>query len=120
MSKFVNDNRNKRSYLLLHGGFLLYSFSAVLSKVASNHDFLSFFFLFFWGLALAILVVYALLWQIILQRFPLSRAFANRGVVVIWGIIWGFIIFGEQITIGKVLAMLLILVGIVVIGKANE
>ena len=110
---------NKKYYLLLHGGFFLFSFSAVSFKHASSYEPLSFFFLAFWGLGVFILFLYAILWQIILQKFPLSVAFANRGVVVVWGILWGMIVFGEQITFGKVLAATLIVTGIVILGKAN-
>jgi drug/metabolite transporter (DMT)-like permease len=110
---------NKKDYLLLHGGFFLFSFSAIFLKAASAYEPLTFSFLTFWGLALLVLFVYAALWQIILQKFPLSTAFANRGVVVVWGILWGMIIFGEQITLGKTIAAILIVTGIVILGKAN-
>lgn len=110
---------NRKHYLLLHGGFLIISFSGVFLKFASNYDFLSIPFIFFWGVAVSILFVYAIFWQLILRIFPLSTAFANRGVVVAWGIIWGYLIFGEQITIGKIMAALLIFAGIIILGKAN-
>ena len=118
-TSFMKGKIDKKYYLLLHGGFFLFSFSAVFLKTASGYESFSIPFLFFWGLALFILFAYAILWQIILQKFPLSTAFANRGIVVVWGIIWGMIIFGEQINFGKVFAAILIVTGIVILGKAN-
>ena len=115
----MKENIDKKYYLLLHGGFLLFSFSAVSLKAASGQETFSIPFLLFWGLALFILFAYAILWQIILQKFPLSTAYANRGIVVVWVIIWGMIIFGEQINVGKVVAAILIVTGIVILGKAN-
>ena len=113
------DKIEKKYYLLLHGGFLLFSFSAVFLKAASGYDSFSIPFLFLWGLALFVLFLYAILWQVILQKFPLSTAFANRGIVVVWGILWGMIIFREEITVGKVIAAVLIVTGIVILGKGN-
>ena len=118
-TNMVKEKIHKKYYFLLHGGFFLFSFSAVSLKVASGYESFSIPFLAFWGLALFILFLYAILWQIILQKFPLSTAFANRGIVVVWGILWGMIIFREQITFGKVLAAALIVTGIVILGKAN-
>jgi multidrug transporter EmrE-like cation transporter len=51
---------------------------------------------------------------------PLSTVFSNKGVAVIFGIVWGTVIFDEQLTIQKVIATALIVSGIVVIGKAGD
>ena len=115
----IKEKTKKKYYILLHGGFFLLSFAAVFLKLASEHETFSFYFLLFWGLALFILFLYAILWQIILQKLSLSTAFANRGIVVVWGIIWGVTIFREQITLGKVLATVLIVTGIVILGKGK-
>jgi multidrug transporter EmrE-like cation transporter len=110
----------KKDYLLLHAGFLVYSFSAVFLKLASTREMLSIHFGLFWGIGVTILLLYAILWQIILGKFPLSTAFANRGVVVAWGIFWGYFIFEEQITPGKISAAILILIGIIILSRAKK
>jgi multidrug transporter EmrE-like cation transporter len=109
-----------KKYLPLHAIFLLYSLCGVFSKLSAKQDFLSISFIIFYGLSLFILVVYSLLWQIILQKLPLTIAYSNKGVVVIWGILWGFLFFGENFTIIKIVAAILIIAGIAVIGSADE
>ena len=61
-------------------------------------------------------------WNIcdILKRFPLTTAFANKAVVVVWGILWGWIFFGEQITWQKVVGAAVIIAGIVIVVNDNE
>lgn len=88
--------------------------------MAAQHEAWSFYFFLFYGLSLLLAAVYAVLWQIVLQRMPLSAAFANKGIVVAWGLLWGFLIFGEQLTPGKLLAATLIVTGIIILGKAHE
>jgi hypothetical protein len=91
----MNDKKNRgetiklRNYFFLHASLLLYSIGSVFSKLASQEDFLSLGFIFFYGLFLMVLFVYALLWQQILKRFPLTVAFANKAITILWGIVMG-------------------------------
>jgi multidrug transporter EmrE-like cation transporter len=110
----------KKYYLLLHAGFLVYSLNTVFAKLAGRQDLFSLDFFIYYFIYMSILFVYALIWQIVLKNFKLSTAFANRGVCVIWGMMWGSLIFGELLTPGKIIAAALILSGIIVLGKANE
>ena len=59
--------------------------------------------------------MYACAWQQIIKHMPLVSAYANRGVTVIWGIMWGYFLFAEAITIRKVIGAIIIIVVIVFI-----
>jgi small multidrug resistance pump len=75
------------------------------------------FFLFV-GIAFFLLVVYALLWQQVLKRVPLSIAYSNKGVTLLWGLLWGFVFFRESAILSKwntYLGIFLVLVGIFLI-----
>jgi multidrug transporter EmrE-like cation transporter len=61
-----------------------------------------------------------MLWQIILRSTPLTIAFSNKGIVVFWGMLWGLLFFGENINLVKVIAAVLVITGIIVVGKADE
>ena len=63
---------------------------------------------------------YAIGWQQIIKRMPLTAAFANKAVTVVWGIVWGCIFFNEAITPGKVAGAVLVIVGIVVYALADK
>ncbi|AWW27110.1 transporter [Acetobacterium carbinolicum] len=114
----MNDKKNRgetiklRNYFFLHASLLLYSIGSVFSKLASQEDFLSLGFIFFYGLFLMVLFVYALLWQQILKRFPLTVAFANKAITILWGIVWGYLIFGEPLRLGMLLGSIIIVSGI--------
>jgi len=95
------------------------SLCGVFGKFAAKHKFLSPMFILLYGSSLLILVIYSLFWQRILAKIPLTTAFSNKGITVIWGIIWGALFFGEQITIIKMAAAALIISGIVVITTAE-
>lgn len=109
-----------KDYVLLHILILLFSFSSVFSKLASGHDFLSFEFCLFYGLAIFILGIYAILWQQILKKFTLTTAFLNKAVTVIWGIVLGYIILGEGIKLNMIIGAIIVLIGVCIVVKDDE
>src|SRR5574344_1071401 len=110
-----------KNYLFLHALLLLYSFGAICSKLAAGEAFLSVRFCIFYGLVLGNLFIYAILWQQILKRLPLTTAFANKAITIVWGLLWGKLFFGEKITLPKLLGSLVIFVGIcLVVTEQNE
>ncbi len=59
-----------------------------------------------------ILFVYAIAWQQIIKKIPIVSAYVNKSVTVIWGIIFGHLVFGESITVQKVFGVLIIIFGV--------
>ena len=108
-----------RMYVLLHALMLLFSLSPVCSKLAGRQPFLSLPFFFFYGLVIVILGIYALAWQQVIKRMPLTTAYANKAVTVVWGMVWGMLLFGESITPQKVLGAAVIVAGVVLYAFAE-
>ena len=81
---------------------------------------LSFKFCLFYAIIIFLLGFYAIGWQQIIKRLPLTTAFANKAVTVVWGIIWGAVFFHESITVGKVIGAALVIVGVVIYARADE
>lgn len=104
---------------MLHGIVLLYSLSGVCSKTAAGYPFLSGGFIGWYAGALFLLFIYALVWQQVLKRLPLTTAFANKGVTIIWGILWGALLFGEQISLTMVIGAALVFTGIIMVVSAD-
>lgn len=104
-------------YFELYAAFLIYSLCVVLGKTASNYPFFSMEYLFFYGLSLVILGVYAIIWQFLLKRMDLHTAFVNKAVIVIYGAIWGVILFNEAITLKMAIGMIVIMFGIYMLMK---
>lgn len=113
-------NRSKlKTLLLLHLLLMVYSVSNIFSKLAADESFLSLRFCLFYGGVIALLGLYAIGWQQIIKRLPLTTAFANKAVSVIWGIVWGLLFFQESLTAGKIVGALLIVAGVVLFAKAD-
>ena len=109
-----------KAFVLLHAILLLYSFCSVFSKLASQQSFLSLPFILFYGLVIVVLGVYAILWQQVLKKMPLTTAFSNKAVVIVWGMLWGALFLGDQITWYKILGSLIVFPGVVLVVSSNE
>ena len=51
---------------------------------------------------------------------PLTVAYANKGITIIWGMIWGAVLFNEAITLKTIIGGAIILVGIFMVVTNNE
>jgi drug/metabolite transporter (DMT)-like permease len=109
-----------KDFVLLHILFFVSSFSLVMGKCAAVESFFSPRFLMFYGANLFILFVYSIFWQFVLRKFSLTMAYSNRGVLTIWGIMWGVFLFGEHINIATIIAIAFIFAGIAMTGEENE
>lgn len=99
---------------------MVYSLSGVFSKLAAAEPFLSVRFCLFYGAVILLLGFYAIAWQQIIRAIPLTTAFANKAVTSAWGLVWGLLFFREQITVGKLLGVALVIVGVVLFSTADR
>ncbi len=106
--------------VILHIFLLILSFGGVLMKLASAEKFLSLGFCLFYGGVILILFIYALGWQQVIKRLPLTTAYANRAITVIWGAVWGSLIFHEALSFRKIFALLLVVGGIVLFAFSDR
>lgn len=113
---------NVKYFCLLHIVLVLFSLTSVASKVASGAEFLSFDFILYYGLTLAGLFVYAILWQQVIKHMPLITAYASKAVTIIWGIVFGYFIFDEKLTVRSVIGGIIIVLGVflIVTGDARD
>lgn len=118
---------NYKFFTLMHIGFLFYSFYTVIGKIASQNNFLSLKFIFFYFILIFILFIYAVIWQQVLKNIPLSYATANKAITIVWGMLWSYIFFHEEISIKKIIGAIVIITGIFLFstttqskGRSNE
>lgn len=104
---------------LLHALLMFYSLSGVLSKLASGQGFLSWGFVACYAGIIGILGVYAIGWQQIIKRIPLTTAYANRAITIVWGIVWGLVLFNEPVTPLKALGALIVVSGVALYSTAE-
>ena len=116
----MSENNNKKTagklsaFVLLHVLLVIYSADGVLSKFAGREAFLSPKFILYYGILIVLLGIYAIGWQQVIKRLPLTTAFANKAVTVVWGIIWGYLFFGEVPTTGKLIGSLMVITGVII------
>lgn len=115
-----NQNSNVKHYVILHIVLAIYSLGGIFSKMASQNDFLSFPFLFWYGLGLLNLFVYAIVWQQIIKPLPLTTAYANKAITIVWGILWGFLFFDEAIKWNMIVGAIIVIIGVIVVVTSDD
>lgn len=115
----ARGNSGARVLLALHGLLVLMSLSGVMSKLAARFEFMSAGFVLCYGAMVALLGAYALGWQQVIKRIPLTTAYANRAVTVLWGIVWGAVLFHESVNPLKIAGALIVLLGVVLYAVAD-
>ena len=116
----MNKGEKIKYFFILHLMLMLYSMSGIASKLAAGTKFLSFKFCLCYGVIILLLGVYAIGWQQIIKPLPLTTAFSSKAVTIIWGLVWGALLFHEKITVGKIAGIILVVIGVVLFAKADS
>ncbi len=111
---------NIKWFIILHIIIVIISASSIISKTAGKYELFSINWLMCYGAVVCILAFYALAWQQVLKHLPLIVAYANKAVTTIWGLIWGYFIFQESITLQKVLGAAVVIVGVYLVVTGDE
>ena len=105
-------NKNTKTILALNVLLMFFSLGGIFSKIASKQPFLSLKFILCYGALLFIMFVYAIGWQQVIKRLPLTMAYANRAITIVWGIIWGLLFFNEKLNVGKIIGAVIVIAGV--------
>ena len=113
-------NKNTKTILALNVLLMFFSLGGIFSKLASKQPFLSLKFILCYGALLFIMFVYAIGWQQVIKRLPLTMAYANRAVTIVWGIIWGLLFFNEKLNVGKIIGAVIVIAGVLLYVTESE
>ena len=102
---------------ILQGIVMIFSLTSVTAKFASGQAAFTRGFFLFYGLEVVILGVYALLWQQAIKRIDISVAYANKAMVLLWGLLWSVIIFHDSVTPKKIAGVLFVIAGVCVLNR---
>lgn len=105
-------------YFSLIGIYAIYACTAIFTKMASRQEMLSWPYLFWIAGAVGVLGVYAVLWQQIIKRMPLSTAYMFKGMSLVFVLLISALLFGEAITTSNLIGSAIIIIGIVLYAKA--
>lgn len=110
----------RNDILLMQGSALVFSLSNIFSKFAAKEKLLSPEFILLYIGSLSVMMIYAVLWQQILKRVSMVVAYSNRLIAMVWGVVWGRLIFGETIKLSTIIGTVVILTGLFIMVRADE
>jgi len=105
-------------YVALIGTFFIYSSSGVFSKLASQQEPLSLKYFTYLSCVIAVLGIYAILWQQIIKRMHISKAYMFKGLTAMFGLLLAHFFFGEIITLKNAIGAVVTICGITLFAKA--
>ena len=106
------EGAGTETFLLLQFAMLIFSLSNICSKMAGEQELLSPEFILWFGGLILTMGLYALIWQQVLKRMPLMTAYANKAVVILWGLLWGRLFFQEPVSLTKIAGAAVVMAGV--------
>ena len=100
-------------YVVLYCAYLVFSLNLVFARIAADFPLFSLSAVGLYGLSFLMLGIFAVIWQQVLKRLPLTTAYANRATTIPYGILWSVTIFAEDITWNMVVGSIIIIAGAV-------
>ena len=97
---------------------LLYACVGICTKMAALQTPMSWAYMLWFVGAVAIIAIYALLWQQVLRRIELSTAYMFKGTTLIFTMLIAALLFGETITVPNIIGSVIIVTGIVILARA--
>ena len=104
---------NSKLLIFLIGVNLIYACTSIFTKMASRQEPKSLPYLLWIAGAVGVMGVYAMLWQQVIARMPLSTAYMFKGTSLIFVLLFSAFLFGETITFNNIIGAVIIIVGII-------
>lgn len=112
LEKFLSKRSN--IFLLAAVAIFMESLTSPCLKLGGRYPFMSAGYIAWFCLAVLILGFYAVCWQLILEKLPLTTAYLRRGFSYILIFVWARLIFHEAITWKQILGIFVITIGMVI------
>ena len=98
-----------KTYLALIGVNLIYACTSIFTKMASRQEMLSWPYILWIVGAVGVMGLYAILWQQVIMRMPLSTAYMFKGTSLIFVLLISALLFGEAITTANIIGSVIII-----------
>ena len=110
-----------RAFLALQLLLLCYALSTVMQKLAAQQEFMSLRFLLCAAGMFLFLGVYALGWQQVLKRLPLTVAYAtSKAIVFVWMLLFGALLFHERVSPRQLLGCAFLMAGVILFALSEK
>lgn len=114
----TNKSLNIKHIAFLIAINMLYACVGICTKMAALQPLASWPYLLWFGGAVAIIGLYAILWQQVLRRIELSTAYMFKGTTLIFTMLIAALLFGEAITIPNIIGSVIIITGITLLARS--
>lgn len=109
-----------KSVVMLLGVNLLYALVSLLAATVARLPLFSSMFLLGVGGVFVLFGLYAIVWQQLLKRLPLSLAYMFKGTSLLFVLLLSALFLGDAVTWQNLVGATLIIVGIVLFARADE
>ena len=99
--------------------YIIFPFSSIFMKYASQSDDLL-MKLFLFGCSIGVLGVFSILWQMLLKKMELTKAYLFKSTTIIWNVVYGILLFQEKITLPMIIGMVITTMGIMITIVGNK
>ena len=81
-----------------------------------------FYKLVFFGLSILTLGFFSIAWQKLLNKFALSKVYFFKATTIIWGMIFGILLFNEKVTINMIIGAIITALGVaeILVGEKHD
>lgn len=93
--------------------YTIFPLSSIFMKIASGCEDLVFKLMFF-CMSIGALGIFSVLWQKLLKKVDLVKAYLFKSTTVIWNVIYGMILFNEKITINMIIGIIIATIGVMI------
>lgn len=100
-----------KNIILLQLIVIIYTANGLIAKFSTGQKIMSVGFIAFYAAEVAVMGIYAILWQQMIKRFELSVAYANRAMALLWSALWAVLIFHEKLTWKNLLGIAFVILG---------
>ena len=107
-----------RHIIVLIGVNMVYACVGICTKMAALQTPFSWPYLLWFAGAVAIIGIYAILWQQVLRRIELSTAYMFKGTTLIFTMLIAALLFGEAITVQNIIGSVIIITGITLLARS--
>ena len=114
----LNQKNKPFPWLMLIGVNLIYACTSIFTKMASQQEFLSLPYIICVTGAIAVMGLYAIIWQQIIARIQLSTAYIFKGTSIIFVLLFSVLLFNESISINNIIGAAIIIFGIASYAKS--
>lgn len=93
--------------------YIIFPFSSIFMKYASNAENII-WKIFLFGCSIAVLGVFSILWQMLLKKVDLTKAYLFKSTTIIWNVVYGILLFQENVSLTMIIGMTITTIGIMI------